>query len=193
MRCGPGLRSPFYGFRNKDFRSHLLVAAIALLMAPNGFAGAPMAAATDNTWQAAPQVSPGVPSDLKPLLAPRTSEMRLVVTRYELDRATLSANYANGGGRGAAARAMRRRWPARHGWRAACNAARLGCARDRAGDRAAVARAARTAEAFRPRLARRRWRSSTPTQVVTPAAKTDLADAADAPSPPTRSSSRPTR
>src|SRR5262249_22146620 len=47
-----------------------------------------------------------VPADLKPLLAPRQSEMRLVVQRYALDRSTLDANYAGvaragrGGGAG---------------------------------------------------------------------------------------------
>ena len=55
---------------------------------------------------AAPQVSVAVPGDLKPLLAARVSEMRLVTTRYTADRNTLNANYAgpngfhvaNGGG-----------------------------------------------------------------------------------------------
>jgi hypothetical protein len=41
-----------------------------------------------------------VPGDLKPLLAPPASEMRLVVTRYAQDRQTLSGNYAGGAGRG---------------------------------------------------------------------------------------------
>ncbi len=41
-----------------------------------------------------------VPSDLKPLLAAPASEMRLVVTRYTLDRQTLYGNYAGGAGRG---------------------------------------------------------------------------------------------
>lgn len=40
-----------------------------------------------------------VPSDLRPLLRPPQSEMRLIVQRYTLDRATLSGNY-DGGGRG---------------------------------------------------------------------------------------------
>jgi hypothetical protein len=35
-----------------------------------------------------------VPSDLRPFLVPRQSEMRLVVRRYTLDRQTLSGNYA---------------------------------------------------------------------------------------------------
>jgi hypothetical protein len=44
-----------------------------------------------------------VPSDLRPLLVPPQSEMRLVVQRYTADRATLGGNYAGagrGGGRG---------------------------------------------------------------------------------------------
>src|SRR5262245_5095461 len=40
-----------------------------------------------------------VPTDLRPLLAAPQSEMRLVVVRYNADRATLSGNYA-GGNRG---------------------------------------------------------------------------------------------
>jgi len=39
-----------------------------------------------------------VPQDLQPLLAKPASEMRLVVTRYNADRQTLSANYAGAGG-----------------------------------------------------------------------------------------------
>src|SRR5262249_23707768 len=50
-----------------------------------------------------------VPKDLRPLLTPRQSEMRLVVTRYQDDRNMLTGNYAGvlpggrggGGGRGA--------------------------------------------------------------------------------------------
>jgi hypothetical protein len=47
------------------------------------------------------------PKDLKPLLLPRQSEMRLVTIRYTMDRATLSGNYlggarGGGGGRGGA-------------------------------------------------------------------------------------------
>jgi hypothetical protein len=41
-----------------------------------------------------------VPADLKPLLAAPQSEMRMVVQRYNLDRSTLSGNYAHGSGRG---------------------------------------------------------------------------------------------
>ncbi|HUF47381.1 MAG TPA: DUF885 family protein [Vicinamibacterales bacterium] len=53
--------------------------------------------------QAAPA---GVPADLRPLLTPRQSEMRMVVRWYTLDRQTLDGNYAGatqggrGGGRG---------------------------------------------------------------------------------------------
>jgi hypothetical protein len=35
-----------------------------------------------------------VPADLRPLLTPRASELRLVVQRYELDRQRLDDNYA---------------------------------------------------------------------------------------------------
>lgn len=47
------------------------------------------------TLQAQDQV---VPADLKPLLAKPASEMRLVVTRYNADRATLNLNFAGPGG-----------------------------------------------------------------------------------------------
>lgn len=54
---------------------------------------------------ARPQMPPPVeaqeaPKDLRPLLAPRQSEMRLVVQRYTLDRATLNGNYLAGGNSG---------------------------------------------------------------------------------------------
>ena len=39
-----------------------------------------------------------VPIDLKPLLAARVSEMRLVTTRYNADRSTINANYAGPNG-----------------------------------------------------------------------------------------------
>ena len=41
-----------------------------------------------------------VPKDLKPLLAPAPSEMRLVAQTYRLDRATLNGNYQGASGRG---------------------------------------------------------------------------------------------
>ncbi len=50
-----------------------------------------------------PAVDRPAPKDLKSLLTPRASEMRLVATRYALDRATLGGNYL-GGGRGGQAR-----------------------------------------------------------------------------------------
>ena len=62
-----------------------------------------------------------IPKDLRPLLLPRQSEMRLVTARYTLDRATLSGNYFGGAaaapvegqaGR-AAPRAARRSSPSR--------------------------------------------------------------------------------
>ena len=40
------------------------------------------------------------PADLKPLLAAPVSEARLVVTRYNADRNTLSGDYVTSGGRG---------------------------------------------------------------------------------------------
>src|SRR5262245_22670136 len=47
----------------------------------------------------------GVPTDLRPLLTPKRSEMFLVAQRYALDRTTLNSNYsgpgnARGGGAG---------------------------------------------------------------------------------------------
>ena len=52
------------------------------------------------------QADQAPPKDLRPLLTPRQSEMRLITTRYTLDRTTLSGNYAGGGrpgfGRGGA-------------------------------------------------------------------------------------------
>ena len=45
-----------------------------------------------------PPVDLTVPADLKPLLAPRRSEMRLVAVRYNADRQLLTTNYAGAGG-----------------------------------------------------------------------------------------------
>ncbi|MEP6835598.1 MAG: DUF885 family protein [Gemmatimonas sp.] len=42
----------------------------------------------------------GVPSDLRPLLTPKKSETRLVVTRYGADRTMLAGNYAGAAGNG---------------------------------------------------------------------------------------------
>ena len=51
----------------------------------------------------APAQVPGsdsVPQDLRPLLAPHRSEMRLVLLRYSADRSLLAGNYAGNAGRG---------------------------------------------------------------------------------------------
>src|ERR1700690_1804207 len=55
--------------------------------------------------QASPPVRDTVPADLRPLLAPHRSEMRLVSLRYNADRNLLAANYA-GGGRGPRGRSV---------------------------------------------------------------------------------------
>lgn len=54
----------------------------------------------------APTADLTVPADLRPLLAPHRSEMRLVTMRYTADRALLAGNYAGnaGGGRGGGGR-----------------------------------------------------------------------------------------
>jgi hypothetical protein len=56
-----------------------------------------------DAWSQAPAASQ-VPTDLRPLLAAPVSEMRLVVTRYNADRTTLSGDYAGSGGRGGGGR-----------------------------------------------------------------------------------------
>jgi hypothetical protein len=55
--------------------------------------------------QVQPTANPtqGVPAELRPLLLPPQSEMRLVTLRYSADRGTLNGNYVaggRGGGRG---------------------------------------------------------------------------------------------
>jgi hypothetical protein len=57
----------------------------------------PMSLGADRVAMQAPQA---VPEDLKPLLVGPVSEFRLVVTRYNADRNTLSGNYAGQSGRG---------------------------------------------------------------------------------------------
>src|SRR5829696_9934137 len=59
-------------------------------------------AVTLGARQAAVSAPSAVPPDLKPLLASPASEMRMVVTRYQADRALLAGNYAgpSGAGRG---------------------------------------------------------------------------------------------
>ena len=56
-----------------------------------------------NQAQTQQAVEPSVPKDLRPLLLPRQSEMRLITQWYNADRATLNSNYdgsGRGGGRG---------------------------------------------------------------------------------------------
>src|SRR5687768_2048945 len=70
-----------------------------------GVASGGVAQAQGRPGPAAQPVDRTVPSDLRPLLTPRRSEMRLVVTRYQADRTLLGGNYAGaaatqGGGRG---------------------------------------------------------------------------------------------
>ena len=74
----------------------LLVLVLVLVLVPIGLA-ADRAATT--------QASQTVPADLKPLLVGPASEMRLVPTRYNADRNTLSGNYAGQTGRGGGGRA----------------------------------------------------------------------------------------
>jgi len=69
--------------------------AVAIMMMP-------AAATIEAGRQGIPTASATVPPDLKPLLASPASEVRLVVTRYQADRALLAGNYAgpSGSGRG---------------------------------------------------------------------------------------------
>ena len=69
-----------------------VASVLALMVVPPIGLGADRVA----TWQA----PPAVPADLTPLLAGPVSEFRLVVTRYNADRSTLSGNYAGQSGRG---------------------------------------------------------------------------------------------
>jgi hypothetical protein len=75
------------------FRRHL-TRALVVLVSAFVFAGV-------LHGQGAPAA---VPKDLKPLLLPRLSEMRLVTARYTLDRTTLWGNYFGGGRRGGGGR-----------------------------------------------------------------------------------------
>ena len=80
---------------------------LALGVAAGSFSMMSTAAMVAADTESQQQASQTVPADLKPLLAEPASEMRLVVTRYNADRSTLSGNYAGagrrGGGRAAAA------------------------------------------------------------------------------------------
>jgi uncharacterized protein (DUF885 family) len=77
---------------------HALVRRALILLLP-----AALAVAALHGQGAMPAQPPAVdqpaPKDLRPLLTPRASEMRLVSARYTLDRATLGGNYL-GAGRG---------------------------------------------------------------------------------------------
>lgn len=80
-----------------SFCHHRSAARFGFLLATLVSAAIGPAGAQDSTT-AAP---PAVPSDLRPLLTPRRSETRLVVVRYNADRALLAGNYAgNTGGQG---------------------------------------------------------------------------------------------
>ncbi len=71
-------------------------------------AGGQAPAAPAVQTRAMPAATEAVPKTLRPLLLPRQSEMRLVVTRYTLDRTTLHGNFLDGirpGGRPGAASA----------------------------------------------------------------------------------------
>ena len=80
-------------------RTLIVLASAVLLVAGLHGQGAPAPGAQGL------QADQAVPKNLRPLLQPRQSEMRLVTARYTLDRATISGNYfgagRGGGGRGA--------------------------------------------------------------------------------------------
>ena len=73
--------------------------ALVAGMATMAWVAVPQAA--DQTQQAAQAATSQdeVPTDLRPLLSPALSEMRLVTQRYTQDRNTLNGNYLPGGGR----------------------------------------------------------------------------------------------
>lgn len=86
--------------RVSRLRLRLFAAGIVILAVAAGWPSAWLQEAS----RAAAQSPDTVPSDLRQLLTPRRSEMRLVSLRYTLDRATLEGNYAGapggpGGGR----------------------------------------------------------------------------------------------
>ena len=79
-------------------RWHSLAAfAVLVCLLAAGWVGS--GAAAQEASPAAP-LDRAAPKDLRPLLQPRQSEMRLVVARYTLDRATLNGNYQGGMQRG---------------------------------------------------------------------------------------------
>jgi len=72
-------------------------AGVCVVLVATGLAA--WTAAPRAAFQPTPQAI-DVPADLRPLLAPALSEMRLVVQRYALDRTTLNGNYLSGGRQG---------------------------------------------------------------------------------------------
>ena len=81
--------------RSGLWKSPAIVGLLAAVLA------LPLAAAPDAVQQPpAAQTAIDVPANLRPLLIPAPSEMRLVVQRYTLDRNTLAGNYLAGAGRG---------------------------------------------------------------------------------------------
>jgi hypothetical protein len=73
--------------------SHRTIRRVLTLVLSFGFLIASLHAQAPPAPAAADQAPP---RDLRPLLSPRQSEMRLVTARYTLDRATLAGNYLGG-------------------------------------------------------------------------------------------------
>src|SRR5262245_25728189 len=73
------------------------VARVVMIAASCGLT-TPLFAQGGRGAPAPPPVDLTVPSDLRPLLAPHRSEMRLVAVRYTADRQLLTTNYAGTGG-----------------------------------------------------------------------------------------------
>jgi Bacterial protein of unknown function (DUF885) len=74
--------------------SHRLIRRALTLVLPFGILVASLHAQPPPAPAAVSDQAP--PKDLRPLLSPRQSEMRLVTTRYTLDRTTLAGNYLGG-------------------------------------------------------------------------------------------------
>ncbi len=92
----------------RRMRRHLVAAA--LILAGAAAPAFPQPPAAPGPPPAGPDVSATAdqpaPRDLRPLLSPRPSEIRLVARRYTLDRQTLAGNYLGGPAGGFAARAV---------------------------------------------------------------------------------------
>jgi hypothetical protein len=74
--------------------SHRLIRRVLILALSFGVLAASLSGQAPLAPGAAADQTP--PKDLRPLLSPRQSEMRLVTARYTLDRATLAGNYLGG-------------------------------------------------------------------------------------------------